>query len=216
MREPNQYQGRLADPCAMVFCGASGDLTKRKLIPALYSLANDHLLSTEFAIIGFARNDLNTGAFRRQLAEDIKTFATGSVDAEILEWLPGRTYYVTGDFKDPKAYQKLKEVMAQEIRSHSAHEEDGRWRRVIIEKPFGRDLKSVRAMNAAAYRYGTRTPTWDTRGWARSSSRSQSSAGTYLSPSIIERRSSRRLIPRYRPIPSSNRFAFTLVVNSHL
>jgi hypothetical protein len=134
--------------------------------------------------------------------------------------------------------------MAQEIRFHSAHEnvlyylatapsffaeivrqlgaadlvqeEDGRWRRVIIEKPFGRDLESVRAMNAAAYRYGTRTPTWDTRGWARSSSRLQGPAGTYLWSSIIERRSSRRLIPRYRPIPSSNRFAFTLAVNLHL
>lgn len=155
-----------------------------------------------------------------------------------------RKYYVTGDFKDPKAYQKLKDVMEQEIRSHSAngdvlyylatapsffveivrqlgaadlaHEEDGRWRRVIIEEPFGHDLESARAMNAAAYRYGTRMPTWDTRGWARSSSRSQGSAGTYLSSSIIERRSSRRLIPRYRPIPSSNSFAFTLVVNSHL
>lgn len=176
MREPNQHPGRPADPCAMVICGASGDLTKRKLIPALYNLANDHLLSSEFAIVGFARNDLDTGAFRRQLTEDIKTFATGSVDAEIWEWLLGRTYYVPGDFKDPKAYQKLKEAMAQEIRSHSAHgnvlyylatapslfaeivrqlgaaglahEEDGRWRRVIIEKPFGRDLESARALNA--------------------------------------------------------------------
>jgi len=176
MREPNQHPGRPADPCAMVICGASGDLTKRKLIPALYNLANDHLLSSEFAIVGFARNDLDTGAFRRQLAEDIKTFATGSVDAEIWEWLLGRIYYVPGDFKDPKAYQKLKEVIAQEIHSNSAHgnvlyylatapslfaeivrqlgaaglahEEDGRWRRVIIEKPFGRDLESARALNA--------------------------------------------------------------------
>jgi glucose-6-phosphate 1-dehydrogenase len=160
----------------MVICGASGDLTKRKLIPALYNLANDHLLSSEFAIVGFARDDLDTDVFRKQLTEDIKTFATGSVDAETWKWLLGRTYYVTGDFKDPNAYQKLKEVMAQEIRSNSAHgnvlyylatapsffaeivrqlgaaglahEEDGRWRRVIIEKPFGRDLESARALNA--------------------------------------------------------------------
>jgi glucose-6-phosphate 1-dehydrogenase len=55
MREPNQHPGRPADPCAMVIWGASGDLTKRKLIPALYNLANDHLLSSEFAIVGFAR-----------------------------------------------------------------------------------------------------------------------------------------------------------------
>ena len=157
MRESNQHPERPADPCAMVIWSARGDLMKRKLIPALYNLANDHLLSSEFAIVGFARNDLDTGAFRRQLAEDIKTFATGSVDAEIWEWLLGRIYYVPGDFKDPKAYQKLKEVIAQEIRSNSAHgnvlyylatapslfaeivrqlgaaslahEEDGRWRR---------------------------------------------------------------------------------------
>ena len=55
MREPNQHPGHPADPCSLVICGASGDLTKRKLNPALYNLANDHLLSSQFAIVGFAR-----------------------------------------------------------------------------------------------------------------------------------------------------------------
>ena len=55
MREPNQHPRRSPDPCAMVIWGASGDLTKRKLIPPLYNLANDHLLSSKIAIVGFAR-----------------------------------------------------------------------------------------------------------------------------------------------------------------
>ena len=76
MREPNQHPGLPADPCAMVIWSGRGDLTKRKLISALYNLAYDHLLSSEFAIVGFARNDLDTGAFRRQLTA-MQRFGSG-------------------------------------------------------------------------------------------------------------------------------------------
>lgn len=176
MMEESQHPGRQADPCIMVICGASGDLTKRKLIPALYNLATDHLLSREFAIIGFARYDLTSERFRDQLSQDIKTFATGSVDPEVWDWFRQRLYYVSGDVQDPKAYERLKELMAQVTRTHGtqgnslyylatapsffseiirrlgaaglAREDQGPWRRVVIEKPFGRDLESARALNA--------------------------------------------------------------------
>ncbi len=176
MQETNQPPGRPADPCIMVICGASGDLTKRKLIPALYNLATDQLLSQEFAIIGFARRELTSERFRDQLSQDIKSFATGSVDPEMWDWFRQRLYYLSGDVQDPKAYESLKELMAQVTRTHNTRgnclyylatapsffaeiirrlgaagltrEDQAPWRRVVIEKPFGRDLESARALNA--------------------------------------------------------------------
>ncbi len=167
---------RKADPCVMVIFGASGDLTKRKLIPALCNLAAAKLLPDQFAIIGFAYNDLTTESFRKQLSQDIKQFATCPVPSEMWDWFVKRIYYVRGDFQDPKAYQRLQETTAQAAKEHAvpanyfyylavaprffgeavrqlgtaglAQEADGHWRRVIVEKPFGRDLESARALNA--------------------------------------------------------------------
>lgn len=176
MHEADQRAGRPADPCVMVICGASGDLTKRKLIPALCNLATNHLLPREFAMIGFARNELTHESFRDQLSQEIKTFATGTVDPEMWDWIRQRLYYVSGDFQDPKAYESLKELIAQVTKAHDTQgnclyylatapsffseiirrlgaagltrEDQGPWRRVVIEKPFGRDLESARALNA--------------------------------------------------------------------
>src|SRR4051794_16280241 len=72
--------GRVADPCVMVIFGATGDLTKRKLIPALCNLAREGLLSEDFSIVGFAFDNLTTEAFRQQFSSDIKEFATTPVD----------------------------------------------------------------------------------------------------------------------------------------
>jgi glucose-6-phosphate 1-dehydrogenase len=82
-----------ADPCAMVIFGASGDLTRRKLIPALYNLAKNDLLSREFAVIGVARSPMSTEDFRKKVSEDIKQFATDKVDADIWEWFVRRMHY---------------------------------------------------------------------------------------------------------------------------
>ena len=71
---------RPGDPCIMTIFGASGDLTKRKLIPALYNLAKDHLLPENFALVGFARNDFNTDQFRELLSQEIKLYATSADD----------------------------------------------------------------------------------------------------------------------------------------
>ena len=173
--EPVEPPIRKADPCLMVIFGASGDLTKRKLLPALCNLAAAKLLTDQFAIIGFASNEFNTETFRKQLSEEIKQFASCPISPEMWEWFLKRIFYVRGDFQDPKAYQQLKdqiELAEKEHRTQGNHfyylavaprffsevirqlgsaglaeERDGHWRRVVIEKPFGRDLESARALN---------------------------------------------------------------------
>src|ERR1700682_5604210 len=109
----------VASPCVMVIFGATGDLTKRKLIPALCNLAASNLLPDQFAIIGFAYNDLSTEAFRNQLTEDIKSFASKPVPPEMWEWFQKRIYYVRGDFQDGAAYQRLQEQIGQAQKDHS-------------------------------------------------------------------------------------------------
>src|SRR5574341_166080 len=174
--EPLSFVGEIADPCVMVIFGATGDLTKRKLFPALYNLAKSHLLSREFAIIGTSRTEMTSEAFREQITQEMKTFATTAVEPDLWEWFLQRIYYIGGDVKDPNSYQKLKALIEQVNQTHGAHgnhfyylatapdffgaivrqlgaigltdEENGQWRRVIVEKPFGRDLESARALNA--------------------------------------------------------------------
>ncbi len=159
----------------MVIFGASGDLTKRKLIPALYNLAKDNVLSKEFALIGFARNEMTSEEFRAKLTSEINEFATSKVDPELWNWFTERIYYVSGEFGDPAAYKKLAEQLEQVKKNHGTHgncffylatapaffapvvqqlgaaglvkEEGGAWRRVIIEKPFGRDYDTARKLN---------------------------------------------------------------------
>src|ERR671922_854735 len=162
--------GRPSDPCVMVIFGASGDLTKRKLIPALYNLAKDKLLSRQFAVVGSARRPMTHESFRQKLTEDMKEFATGPVDPDLWEWLVRRFYYLPGDGQDPETAQRLKELLTQIDKEHGtpgnylyylatapglfaglitqlglaglAHEANGHWRRGIIEKPFGHGFAS--------------------------------------------------------------------------
>jgi len=158
-----------AAPCVMVIFGASGDLTKRKLIPALCNLAQDNLLPKQFAIVGFATNDYTTESFRKMLGEEIPKYAPAPVDLKFWEGLAERIYYVRGDFQDTEAYKQLKEQIEQADKLHNTlgnrffylavaprffspivkklgecgltKEENGRWARVIVEKPFGHDLE---------------------------------------------------------------------------
>jgi glucose-6-phosphate 1-dehydrogenase len=175
MTELSHEQGQQASPCVMVIFGASGDLTKRKLIPALCNLAKSHLLSTKFAVIGFSYDSMTTEAFRAQLAKDIKEFAPEPVDSKLWDWFLERIYYVQGDFQDSAAYEKLKVQIAAAEKTHSTEgnrffylavspkffapvakqlgeagltqESNGKWARVIVEKPFGRDLDSAKQLN---------------------------------------------------------------------
>ena len=84
---------RKADPCVMVIFGASGDLTKRKLIPALLNLASSKLLPEQFAIIGFANNDYNEDSFREYLGREVKQFASCEIPPELWAWFIKRVYY---------------------------------------------------------------------------------------------------------------------------
>jgi glucose-6-phosphate 1-dehydrogenase len=159
----------------MVIFGASGDLTKRKLIPALYNLASEHLLSKEFAVVGVARRSMNHATFRDKLSQEITEFATGAVDSELWQWFARRLYYAAGDAQDPQTYQHLHSLLMEIEKEHGIHgnhlyylatapeffapivqhlgvsglarEEPGRWRRVIFEKPFGRDFDSAQTLN---------------------------------------------------------------------
>jgi glucose-6-phosphate 1-dehydrogenase len=170
-----QRTGKTADPCVMVIFGASGDLTRRKLIPALYNLAQYQLLSREFAVLGVARRPMSTEDFRKSVSDDIKKFATGSVDPDIWEWFVRRMHYLSGDANDSDLYTRLKEALQKIDTDHSTHgnyfyylatapdffgpvvdqlaaaglmeENSQHWRRVIIEKPFGHDLDSAKALN---------------------------------------------------------------------
>ncbi len=162
-------------PCIMVIFGAAGDLTKRKLVPALYNLKKSNLLSDSFAVIGVARAELDDEEFRRRLRDDMNEFATEPIESQTWDWLAERLYYVSGDFEDEKTFARLKEALGKiDNERHAngnyffylatapkyfapvvqqlgaaglAHEENDRWRRVVIEKPFGSDLKSAEELN---------------------------------------------------------------------
>ena len=86
----------------MVIFGASGDLTKRKLIPALYNLKHSNCLSDNFAVLGLARGEMSDDEFRRRLREDMKEFATDEIDDDEWKWLAQRLYYLSGDFDDER------------------------------------------------------------------------------------------------------------------
>jgi glucose-6-phosphate 1-dehydrogenase len=168
--------GRPADPCIMVIFGAAGDLTRRKLIPALYNLAKAQLLSREFAIVGVSHNKMSDDEFRKKLADDIHQYAGDGVDSDIWEWFTRRLYYVAAEFDDKNLYPQLKAKLEKLDKDHSTHQnyffylataprffgqiveqlsgaglmdETGgqHWRRVIIEKPFGHDLESAKTLN---------------------------------------------------------------------
>jgi glucose-6-phosphate 1-dehydrogenase len=162
-------------PCIMVIFGAAGDLTKRKLIPALYNLRKSNLLSDNFAVIGVARAEMNDEEFRRRLGNEMGEFATEKVEPETWKWLEERLYYLSGDFTDEQTFVELTELLGRIDKERKTqgnyffylatapdyfapvvqrlgaagltHEEDDHWRRVVIEKPFGSDLESAKKLN---------------------------------------------------------------------
>ena len=95
-------------PCILVIFGAAGDLTKRKLIPALYNLKKAELLSDNFAVIGVARAEMHDEEFRKRLREDMNQFATEEIKDDVWNWLAERLHYLSGDFNDENTYSRLK------------------------------------------------------------------------------------------------------------
>src|SRR5256886_6984012 len=164
-----------APPCIMVIFGASGDLTKRKLLPALLNLAEEGLLPKDFAIVGFSFDQLTTEALREKLGKEVREYALRPVDNVLWQWLVDRIYYVQGDFGDPAAYQRLKDQILAAEKAHNTlgnrfhylavapkffstivkqlgqaaltQEANGHWTHVIVEKPFGHDLDSAIQLN---------------------------------------------------------------------
>ncbi|HEY0386019.1 MAG TPA: glucose-6-phosphate dehydrogenase, partial [Pyrinomonadaceae bacterium] len=174
---------RTAGPCLIVIFGASGDLTKRKLVPALYRLVQQRLLPAEFAIVGLARTEMDTEEFRARMKEAVEQFSEEkSVDEEVWNSFAQGLYYITGDINTPDDYRKLKELLEQVDKERGTAgnrlfylsvaprfygeavkqlgeaglakpQEESSWVRVIIEKPFGSDLASARALNQEIHQY---------------------------------------------------------------
>ncbi len=188
--QPSQY--RVPEACVLVIFGASGDLTKRKLLPALYALAHDRLLPANLAVIGFARRQKSHELFRDEMAGAVKEFSRlQPFDPDLWDRLARGLYYVTSPFEDAAGYERLKALLAEVDRTHgtggqrlyylatppseyavvvarlgaaglvseawdgphdgAASPGDGGWSRIIIEKPFGRDLATAKALNAAIH-----------------------------------------------------------------
>jgi glucose-6-phosphate 1-dehydrogenase len=164
---------RQPEPCAMVIFGASGDLTRRKLVPALYSLARERLLPSGFAIVGMARRPL---AFAADMREAVGQFARRRpVDDALWESFGGAISYVSGDFDDPAAYERLRvhldeidlargtrgnrvfyistppesfeTILRQLGKARLISPSERPFTRVILEKPFGRDLDTAIDLN---------------------------------------------------------------------
>ena len=169
---PAEFAGKVAGPCVFVLFGAAGDLTKRKLLPSLFNLVQAKLLPDNFVVLGVSVDDLTVEAFRTQVSEFLPS---GPDAADHLNWLRERLFYERGDFGDPNTFATLKQRLAAIDAEHNTQgnylfylatapkffapivqqlgqaclsmQDSGHWRRVVIEKPFGNDLASAKALN---------------------------------------------------------------------
>ena len=174
---------KTVEPCTIVIFGASGDLTSRKLIPALYHLHAEKQLPSPVRIIGFARREKSHEAWRAELRDALAKFSrTKRVDQAVWESFAANLYYCQGEFSEASAYQKLGEQLASfgderlannlvfylstsplqfaEIVEHLSkarllrRDEPGPgWQRVVVEKPFGQDLGSAQKLNGDLTRF---------------------------------------------------------------
>jgi len=175
MKPPRPNKSRPQDGCSFVIFGATGDLTKRLLVPALYNLAASKLLPEHFTIVGVVRSPMTNEAFREHLAAALKEFATRPVDEAVAKELFACVICVQGQPDDPESFRKLGEQLKQlEARAKTGgnrlfylatppgafapivrqlaqagltQQAGAQWRRVVVEKPFGTDLSSAQALN---------------------------------------------------------------------
>lgn len=151
-------------PFTILIFGASGDLTRRKLVPSLYSLDREGLLEGCLRIVGIGRTPLSDEAFKSQLKEGVAEF--GGKDPEDWRDFSGKIEYQEGGYDDPQTYERIKaryegnilfymavpaQIMPAIVRSigeAGLNQSEGGWRRVVVEKPFGTDLDSAKALNA--------------------------------------------------------------------
>ena len=169
--------GGVAEPCTVVLFGASGDLAKRKVIPAMYDLATHNALGPRYAIVGFARTAMTEESFRASLFEAAKTISeVGPIDPQQWDAFASNLFYCAGEYANPDSYAQLckrlteleaaknlggnrlfylstppevyPDIVQQLGRACIARPASpNSWTRIIIEKPFGRDLASAKALN---------------------------------------------------------------------
>ncbi|GGH34724.1 glucose-6-phosphate dehydrogenase [Microbacterium album] len=180
LRDPDDRRlNRIAGPSALVIFGVTGDLSRKKLMPAVYDLANRGLLPPGFALVGFARRDWEDQDFAQVVHDAIRDHARTEFREETWQQLQQGIRFVQGEFDDPEAFRRLRETVDRldvergTMGNHAFYlsippkafptvakqlldsglvddtPDDNRWRRVVIEKPFGHDLASARALNDA-------------------------------------------------------------------
>jgi glucose-6-phosphate 1-dehydrogenase len=175
LRDPQDRRlPRIPEPCALVIFGATGDLSRKKLIPAVYDLANRGLLPPGFAILGFARRDWGEGDFVALARESALAGARTPWREDVWERLAASITFVAGSFEDDEAFDGLARELGKLAGTHGIHgnaafyfaippavfplvlkqlDRTGMsrsargWRRVVVEKPFGHDLDSARELN---------------------------------------------------------------------
>jgi glucose-6-phosphate 1-dehydrogenase len=171
----NQPAQKKPDPCAFVIFGVTGDLAHRLVVPALYNLAATDLLPDKFCVVGVARSGMSHDELRDSLMKGLRQFATRPVDDAIAQRLLECVTCIEADPKDPASFDRMREQLDQlecagdtggnrlfylatppgafapisrELgRTGLLREEHGAWRRLVVEKPFGTDLASAKALN---------------------------------------------------------------------
>jgi glucose-6-phosphate 1-dehydrogenase len=163
---------RTPEPCALVIFGASGDLTRRKLFPALYSLAYRRLLPEKFAVVGVARTQMTDDEFSARMEKAVREFARDEFREDVWETLAAGIRYVSTEFASESGEDQVGRCLTQLdeergtrgnrvyylavppdafdvlVRELGERRSAQGWARLIVEKPFGRDLKSAQELNA--------------------------------------------------------------------
>lgn len=176
LRDPEDRRlTRIAGPAGLIIFGVTGDLSRKKLMPAVYDLANRGLLPPGFSLVGFARRDWADQDFGKVVHDSVREHARTPWSEEVWEQLAKGIRFVSGEFGDDAAFDKLREtiealdkergtngnhafylsippnafpIVTQQLsRSGLADPKPDQFRRVVIEKPFGHDLKSARELN---------------------------------------------------------------------
>ncbi|NYD41725.1 glucose-6-phosphate dehydrogenase [Nocardioides panaciterrulae] len=176
LRDPEDRRlPRIAGPCGMVLFGVTGDLSRKKVMPAIYDLANRGLLPPGFSLVGFARRDWAHQDFAQIVHDSVKAHARTEFREEVWQQLAEGFRFVPGDFDDDQAFDRLRRTIEEldvdrgtggnhafylaippgffgavvgQLKEHGlAEERNGSWRRVVVEKPFGHDLESARELN---------------------------------------------------------------------
>jgi glucose-6-phosphate 1-dehydrogenase len=177
LRVPSDRRlNRIAGPSALVIFGVTGDLSRKKLMPAVYDLANRGLLPPGFGLVGFARREWSDEDFEQVVLEAVKKYARTPFDEAVWQQLRQGIRFVVGEFDQDEAFDRLTATLTeldsdrgtmgnhafylsippksfplvteQLRRSGLAEQKNGSWRRVVIEKPFGSDLTTARELNA--------------------------------------------------------------------